>query len=86
MASDKYLQLKDMSDADLRTELQETSTQYQRLKFDHAIKGLDNPIGLREVRRDIARLKTEMRRREMEQLDERQIARRSKIRSRRRKS
>lgn len=86
MASDKYLQLKDMSDADLQTELQETSAQYQRLKFDHAIKGLDNPIGLREVRRDIARLKTEMRRREVEQMDEGQQARRSKIRSRRRKS
>ena len=86
MATDKYLQLKEMSDADLQSELKETGAQYQRLKFDHAIKGLDNPIGLREVRRDIARLKTEMRRREMDQMDEKQLAGRSKIRSRRSKS
>ena len=83
MATDKHLQLKDMSDSDLQSELAETNAQYQRLKFDHAIKGLDNPIGLREVRRDIARLKTEMRRREVDQFTDAQIASRSKIRERR---
>ena len=72
-----------MSEADLKTELTETSAQYQRLKFDHAIKGLENPIGLREVRRDIARLKTELRKREVAALSEEQIANRSKIRARR---
>ncbi len=83
MATEKYQQLTDMSDADLRSELTETSAQYKRLKFDHAIKGLDNPIGLREVRRDIARLKTEIRRREVAALSEQEIQGRSKIRARR---
>ena len=27
-----------------------------KLRFDHALKGLDNPLGLRQVRRDVARL------------------------------
>ena len=74
MATEKFQKLQEMSDADLRTELAETSAQYQRLKFDHAIKGLENPIGLREVRRDIARLKTEIRRREVAEMSEEQAA------------
>ena len=84
MASEKYKQLQDMSDTDLAEELEGTVTQYQRLKFDHEIKGLENPIGLRDVRRDIARLKTEMRRRELDGMTEAQTAKRSRIRNRRR--
>jgi large subunit ribosomal protein L29 len=86
MATDKFQKLQDMSDSDLQNELTETHTQYRRLKFDHAIKGLENPIGLREVRRDVARLNGEVRKREMAQLTEAEVAGRSKIRERRRKS
>ncbi|RLD22670.1 MAG: 50S ribosomal protein L29 [Bacteroidetes bacterium] len=86
MATDKFQKLQDMSDSDLQIELTETRTQYQRLKFDHAIKGLENPIGLREVRRDIARLSGEVRKREVTQMTEAQVAGRSRIRERRRKS
>lgn len=85
MATKKYLELQEYSDADLQSELEGTETQYQKLKFDHAVKGLDNPIALREVRRDIARLKTEARRREVAQMTEEQLAKRSKLRARRRK-
>jgi len=84
MASEKYKQLQEMSDADLKTELEGTLHQYQRLRFDHVIKGLENPIGLRGVRRDIARLKTEMRKREISTLPEQSIADRSRLRARRR--
>jgi large subunit ribosomal protein L29 len=84
MASEKYKQLHEMSDADLQTELDGTLTQYQRLKFDHVIKGLENPIGLRDVRRDIARLRTEMRRRELTALSAEDTAKRSRVRARRR--
>ena len=65
MASKKYLELQEFNEADLRQELANTEVQYQKLKFDHAIKGLDNPLVLREIRRDIARLKSEIRRREL---------------------
>ena len=85
MASKKYLELQDFSTEDLAAELKETSTQFQKLRFDHAIKGLDNPLVLREVRRDIARLKTEIRKRELTNMSEEEIAGRSKIRFRRRK-
>lgn len=84
MATKKFLELQEFSDADLQSELRETEAQYQKLKFDHAIKGLDNPLVLREVRRDIARLRTEIRRREVAAMSAEQVANRSKIRARRR--
>lgn len=85
MASKKFLELQDYNEADLRSELASTEAGYQKLKFDHAIKGLDNPLVLREARRDIARLKTEIRRREIAAMDEEQLAKRSKLRARRRR-
>lgn len=84
MASKKYIELQDYSLPDLRNELSETRVQFQRLKFDHATKGLDNPLVLREVRRDIARLQTAIRQREMSEMTEEQLKGRSRIRARRR--
>lgn len=85
MASKKYLELQSFSDTDLQSQLTESEAQYQKLRFDHAVTGLDNPQVLKEVRRDIARLKTEVRKRELANMDEAQVAKRSKIRARRRK-
>ena len=84
MATKKYLELKDFSDEELKSELEQTQVQYQKLKFDHAIKGLDNPLVLREVRRDIARLQSEIRRRELVQMSADELGNRSKIRAKRR--
>ncbi len=86
MASKKFLELQDFSDTDLISELEATEAEYQKMKFDHAVKGLDNPLTLREMRRDIARLKTEARRRELAQLTPEELAKRSKIRERRRRN
>ena len=85
MASKKYIELQGYSDADLANELKETQTNYQKLKFDHSVRGLDNPLTLREVRRDIARISTEIRRRDISNLTEAQLVKRSKIRERRSK-
>jgi large subunit ribosomal protein L29 len=85
MASKKYLELQEFSDDDLVSELEQTEFQYQKLKFDHTIKGLENPLLLREVRRDIARLKTEIRRRQVANMSKEDLANRSKIRARRRR-
>ncbi len=84
MPSKKTIELQDFSKDDLLNELAETETQYQKMKFDHATKGLENPLVLREVRRDIARLKTEVRRRAVIEMSEDQLAKRSRIRARRR--
>jgi large subunit ribosomal protein L29 len=84
MATKKYLELQDYSEADLQAELKKTQEEFNKLKFDHAIRGLDNPLVLREVRRDIARLQTEIRRREVAALSGEELTNRSKIRARRR--
>ena len=83
MATKKYLELREFSDEDLAAELTAMEVQYQKLTFDHAIKGLENPLVLREVRRDVARIKTEVRSREISKMDAEQLAGRSKIRNRR---
>jgi len=83
MATKKFIELGEMSDADLKAELTQINVQYQKLRFDHTIKGLDNPLTLRNTKRDIARLQTEIRSREGAAMTPAQIAKRSKIRLRR---
>ena len=83
MATKKYLELKEFSLEELLGELETTRSQFSKMKFDHSIKGLDNPLALKEVRRDISRMATEVRRRELENIAPEE---RTKIRARRRKS
>ncbi len=83
MATKKFIELGEMSDADLKAELVQINVQFQKLRFDHTIKGLDNPLTLRNTKRDIARLQTELRRREVAALTPEQTAKRSRIRLRR---
>ena len=85
MATKKFIELQEFTDDQLVGELNQTESQYQKLKFDHALKGLENPLALKEVRRDIARLKTEIRRREIAAMSEDQLALRTKKLARRRK-
>lgn len=85
MASKKFLELQDLSNEDLLGELEATEKDFLKMRFDHAVKGLDNPMELREMRRDIARLQTEKRRRELSGMEPTQVAKRSKIRERRRR-
>ena len=63
MATKKFIELQEMSAEDLQAELIESQSQYKKLKFDHAIKGLDNPMVIKVIRKDIARLQTEVSRR-----------------------
>jgi large subunit ribosomal protein L29 len=86
MATKKFIELGEMSDSDLKAELTQISGQFQKLRFDHTIKGLDNPVSLRNTRRDIARLQTELRRREVAAMSPEQTAKRSRIRLRRKKA
>jgi large subunit ribosomal protein L29 len=85
MATKKFLELQEFSNEELTNELTETEAQYNKIRFDHVIKGLDNPIVLREVRRDIARLKTEIRRRELAEMSKEELGNRSRMRKRRRR-
>ena len=85
MATNKTHELRDISDADLRDQLNESTTSLEKMTFDHTVNGIENPLQLRTVRRDVARIKTEIRRRELEALPQEELAKRDQIRRRRRK-
>jgi large subunit ribosomal protein L29 len=51
---------------DLVSKIGADSAELKRLKFNHAVTPLDNPLGIRAKRRDIARLKTELTKRNSE--------------------
>lgn len=85
MASNKSVELGNASDADLQDQLNETTVSLEKMKFDHTVNGIENPLRLREVRRDIARIKTEIRRRELAALSPEAVAKRDRILIRRRK-
>jgi large subunit ribosomal protein L29 len=57
--------IKEMSVADLEKELQELKQELFKLRFSLATNGLDNPMKIPAVRKDIARVKTEIRKREI---------------------
>lgn len=65
MADLKKEDLNSLSIDDLKQRLTDDSDRLQKLRFNHAVNPLDNPTQLRFLRREIARLKTEMRRREL---------------------
>ena len=68
MANKKYdfnKGLKDLSVADLIARINEDSLRLKKLEFAHAISPLENPMSIRGLRKDIARLKTELKKKEL---------------------
>jgi large subunit ribosomal protein L29 len=55
----------DMTDADLTSKLKDTRVELFNLRFQLATGALDNPTRIKAVKKDIARLLTEMRSREL---------------------
>jgi large subunit ribosomal protein L29 len=50
--------LKDLNEAYLKARIQEDELRLKKLEFAHAISPLENPMSIRSLRQDIARLKT----------------------------
>ena len=50
--------LKDLNEADLQARIQEDQQRLKKLEFAHAISPLENPMSIRDLRKDIARLQT----------------------------
>ena len=61
----KMNKIKEMSSPDLEKELGELKSELFKLRFSLATNGLDNPMKIKEVRKDIARINTELRQREL---------------------
>ena len=60
----KNKKLNEMSSPELEKELSELKSELFKLRFSLATNGLDNPMRIREVRREIARVKTILRQKE----------------------
>ena len=60
----KQSEIKQLSVAELQEKLGETKKSYADLKMAHAVSPLENPIQLRAVRRTVARLATELTKRD----------------------
>ena len=54
----KINKIREMSSPDLEKELGELKTELFKLKFSLATYGLDNPMKIKEVKKDIAKINT----------------------------
>ncbi len=54
----KINKIREMSSPELEKELGELKTELFKLKFSLATNGLDNPMKIKEVKRDIAKINT----------------------------
>ena len=61
----KISKINEMSSPELENELSELKTELFKLRFSLATHGLDNPMKIKEVKKDIARIKTVLRQREI---------------------
>ncbi|MCA0383692.1 MAG: 50S ribosomal protein L29 [Bacteroidetes bacterium] len=55
--------LSEISIEDLKVRISEDEVRLKKLEFAHAITPLENPMSIRDLRRDVARLKTELQKR-----------------------
>lgn len=62
----KYSDIQALSLEELKERLVAEKTNGQNLRFAHSISPLENPLKVKESRRTIAKINTELRRRELE--------------------
>jgi len=61
--------IKELSTAELIERLEDESKQLVKLKLNHAVSPLENPNKIKAYRKIIARIKTELRKRELEEIN-----------------
>ncbi|MCQ2269751.1 MAG: 50S ribosomal protein L29 [Bacteroidales bacterium] len=59
--------IRELSTAEIKERMVEEQQQLVKLKLNHAISPIENPQKIKEQRRTVARLKTELRMREMKE-------------------
>ena len=69
----KINKIREMSSPELEKELGELKTELFKLKFSLATNGLDNPMKIKEVRRDIANINTVLTERKIEEAKKAQL-------------
>lgn len=66
----KSSEIKELSQQELTERLESEESMLVRMKMNHAVSPLDNPNKIVETRRNIARLKTEMKARQIQEQSE----------------
>ncbi len=61
----KGLELKDLTVQELQDKLQEERSGLTKLRFNHTVSPIENPMQLRSKRKEVARILTELRKREL---------------------
>lgn len=61
----KASEIRELSDKELQEKLNDLKAELFNLRFQHAINQLDNPMRLNLVKKDIARVKTQIRANEL---------------------
>lgn len=61
----KVSEIQELTDKELVEKLKSMEEEFAQLKVQHAISQLDNPMQIRTMRRTIARLQTDLRKREL---------------------
>lgn len=60
--------MREMTDIELTVELEKMKKELFNLRFQHVTGQLENPVKMREVKRNIARVKTIIREKELEKV------------------
>jgi len=63
----KTREIKELNNKEILERLDAEVSRLDLLKLNHSISPLDNPLQIKEVRRTVARLATELRQREINQ-------------------
>ncbi|PID95576.1 MAG: 50S ribosomal protein L29 [Bacteroidetes bacterium] len=58
--------IRELTNEELSEKLEEQTLALTKMKINHAVSPLENPNLIKQARKDIARLKTEIRRRQLE--------------------
>ena len=61
----KIAEIKELATKELQERIEADVTRYAQMKLNHAISPLENPEALKQLRREIARMKGELRSREL---------------------
>ncbi len=61
----KNSEIKELTTKELVEKIDTEKSHLTRMKLNHAVSPLDNPLKITEARKDIARLMTELRKREL---------------------
>jgi len=63
----KNSEIKELTTAEVIEKIESTQSDLTKMKINHAVSPLDNPNKIGEIKKDVARLKTELRSRQLKE-------------------